>query len=151
MLSIKHYLQNEASSHHKKRFSGDFLDSPPLPQSPLSVHTAPWRSRMKNRFRKDREEEEKRTTTRAFSFFHFTKEHISGHHHYQLNDFRCLELAGVLNFVCFTYLWIIYWSCFSVCLRKRSWMRATAKRGAQSVSWVAKGLKIINWIARNVC
>lgn len=125
VLSVKHDPQNEAPSHlDKKRFAESFIFPSFCTTSAhihcvsiLSISLAPTISshKMKNYFaersKRRRWRRDGISNNKALvHFFRSIKRTHSGHHHYQLNDFRSpfslARVAGVLNFICF--IWIIH-------------------------------------------
>lgn len=123
-------------------FPRDFLDSPPLVGLSISTHSSMMLSNEKSFPERNREIEE-RATTRAFSFFHFTKEHISGHHHYQLNDFSLLgvRLECLTSFV--SYISESFTEAVFLCVGENAhgWGRSDGKKGNSKCILSCEGIK----------
>lgn len=165
VLSIKYDLQNKALSHHKKYFSETFICHFPFPRFFTHIFRSPWFRRSEKSFsgkiQKDRQKQKQHKNKSLpfsvhvffFLFFcfvvcRFYKETHSGHHHYQLNDFRCLELLECLT------LFVSYKSftkTCSLCLDRVLMDEGDGQRTQmKSLEIQSKGSNIINWMLENV-
>lgn len=151
VLPIKHDLQNEAPSHHKKCFSRDFLDSPPLVGLSISTHSSMMLSNEKS-FPERKPRDRKADNNKSLFIFPFYK----GTHFWssslstQRLSLLRVWLECLTSFV--SYISESFTEAVFLCVDENAhgWGRGDGKKGTQSVSWVVKGLKIINWVLENV-